>query len=170
MGKAVGQSPLAQTQQLNQQRPNGTTPVQPSFGQFQESPANRSQGPDLNNGNMTGNSNNGQLLAQLQQANASAASLMASLQANASTIPRAATFAGLTLQSQKPMPPNMFEGLIKAMQSRKGIDISTRYVEAQKVEPYHLFLIVCKFGGHAEVSATTSSTMISQRGTHNRLV
>jgi hypothetical protein len=156
MGNAVGQSPLAQSQQLGAQRPNGTTPMQPSFGQPQESPASRlMQMPDLssgNNGSSSNTSNNGQLLAQMQQANASAANLMAGLAVNASTIPRAATLAGLTLQTQKSMPISMFDGLNRAMSSRKGIDTSTRYVEGQKVEPYHLFLIVCKFGGHAEVS------------------
>jgi hypothetical protein len=156
MGNAVGQSPLAQSQQLGAQRPNGTTPMQPSFGQPQGSPASRlMQMPDLSSGNnasSSNTSNNGQLLAQMQQANASAANLMAGLAVNASTIPRAATLAGLTLQTQKSMPISMFDGLNRAMSSRKGIDTSIRYVEGQKVEPYHLFLIVCKFGGHAEVS------------------
>lgn len=167
MGK--GQSPLATTQQLNQQRPNATTPVQASSGQFQDSPANRSMQmpnlPGISNDGGSGNNNNhnNRTLAQMQQMSASAANLMATLQANASTIPRAATYAGVTLQNLKSMPPNMFDSLIKAVQLRKGIDISTRWVESQEVEPYHLFLVVCKFGGHAEVSEGESTRIVTDR-------
>jgi hypothetical protein len=87
-----------------------------------------------------------------QQANTAAAGLMATLQMNEATMPRAAAFPGSLLQNQRPLPAQVFYNIFTSIVTRKGLDSSQRYVDGQLVDPFSLFVIVCKFGGHAEVS------------------
>jgi hypothetical protein len=96
--------------------------------------------------------NTSQISPQMRQANAAAAELMATLQLSEATIPRAGAFPGAALQGQRPIPAQAFYGIFSREVTRKGLDASPRYIDGQAVDPYNLFLIVCRFGGHAEVS------------------
>ena len=91
-----------------------------------------------------------------QQANTAAANLMATLQLNEATMPKSTAFPGSLLQSQRPLPAQVFYNIFTSIVTRRGLDSSPRYVDGQLVDPFSLFVIVCKFGGHAEVSRGTN--------------
>ena len=149
----MGQSPGSQ-----QQRP-GVPNAQSGLNMIPENVATRSlQIATASNGNPS------QPSAQMhQQSNTAAASLMATLQLNEATMPKATAFPGSLLQNQRPLPAQFFYNLFASIATRKGLDSSSRYVDGQLVDPFSLFVIVCRFGGHAEASRNAITSHPSAR-------
>jgi hypothetical protein len=140
-GGSTGQSPMSQQQQQQNGalrfQQNGS--MQQNMSQAQGSPANRAT-PLVN-----------KALAQPQSNSMSTQSVLNGLIANSGSIPRATAPIGLALQSSRAIPPQNFYHSLQALASKKGLDTSTKEVDGQPVDPYTLFLVVCRFGGQAEV-------------------
>lgn len=151
MGVRQPPPPPSQASPMQVQGPNmqGNQPPR-------SSPANRQVPLTNNNAQAGGPRPPQQPISQqnLQHLAMTALNVMTKLEANSSLIPRPTSFMGMHLQGQKPVQPPIFYAMFQSIAAKRPVDTNVQYVDGKAVEPYILFIVVCKFGGHAEVSPT----------------